>query len=118
MDTKDIAANVRREIRKAIKDGRINLPEGGKVSVRTELASMYSAVSVSVAAPEAWLYRRVDDATYAETGYRHQISPEAKQLGAALRQFFTGIQKPGYNQERDCWSLGTWCNVNINGTVF
>jgi hypothetical protein len=77
------AAKVRADIKSALKAGTLGtLPSGLKISVRTEYASLMSAISVRLRnVPDGWAFTR----TEVEPGYSpRRITPECKALGAEL----------------------------------
>lgn len=78
-------AVLRRELRKAIKNGRLSMwPDGATVSVRKDTGSMYQNITIAVTAPDGWALLPGDGG----------LTPAARELGTFLADkwlsFYTG----------------------------
>ncbi|MGH8877194.1 MAG: hypothetical protein ACRD0P_07635 [Stackebrandtia sp.] len=88
LTTTEVAALARKDIKTAIKDGAVHLPEGAKVSVRRDVFSQGSAVDITVKDVD------VDWATYpVEPGYRAP-TPRANKLRDQLEAIAAKHRKP------------------------
>lgn len=77
------AAKVRADVKAALKAGTLGkLPAGLKISVRTEYASLMSAINVTIkGAPDGWAFT----VTEVEPGYsRRNVTPACGALGRQL----------------------------------
>lgn len=102
-----IAATARAEIKAATKAGKLNLPDGAKIRVRSSNFSMGCSVDIAVQdVDKAWAVTEENDG-YGHTTLRH--TQAAKKAGAVLGKILAGSTN-GY-----AWGDVTIFGVTVSG---